>query len=174
MSPDTQASFSYRHRAVTLDDWPSHGGRHVVHLDHPLTASLVCPNRTLAPVQLERLNALEAAGYRARQSCRTDWLLIRLARHFSPVPSGNVFNHPRYFCHLGDPVVIYHSDLSEDAIGSCLPVICRAISEQWDSGITYDVDPRFNFVWPERGVSYELRRTQNTRPPAWGPLGVKP
>lgn len=144
----------------------------VLRLHHALVTLLV-PTRSwgTADLQIQRLDALYAAGYRKRREGSTDFTLWRHAQQASyDLPAG-VLDHPSYMRHDDDPVIVCHSYAPREHVEAALPVICDRLSQRWRCDVRHEIGDRFNIYWPGTSdTGYEIRR------PAWvrGPRRDRP
>jgi len=150
------------------DPWPTEEAKyHGVWLHHPLQPSLSVPyNWENAALQVERLDALYADGYRYRESSTTDRSLWMHANMLEPV-SYNVIDHFHAARHNGRPVLIGHAYTTLDIMSRALPLICERLSERWHGPITCEVGDRFNIYFPTHGTGFLIRRPSNLRGPRY-------
>jgi hypothetical protein len=140
--------------------WPQ---RASVHLHHPIARISVPISWDVARLQVQRLDALQAAGYKKRRENITDMQFWRAA-HFCVAPRC-VLDHPSYFRHEGEPVILCHTYAPREEVEAQLPVICERLSRRWRCDFRYTIDPRFNIYWPDQGsdVGFEIRRPAQSR-----------
>ncbi len=161
--------FSYRGRTITPGDpWPPRNGgfSHPVLLHHDLAQQLIVHSWEGARLQVDRLDALQRDGYQRRPEIASDWALwhdlMRAGDH-----CGGVIDHPRYFRHCGEPIIVCHSYRDDDHVREVLPGACQVVSDRWHCPITFEIDQRFNIYFPESGVGYAIRRPRGMRGPHW-------
>lgn len=151
----TEPYFTNRGIRLTPDQpWPD--GR--VSLHHPvLTDYLIVPTWTDGQLQLDRLNALQRAGYAGRLRNRTDDDLHVACRHHN-----RIYDHTHYFEQGDDRIVLVHG-YPEHVDVTQLQAMIASVADRWSCELHVDIDPRFNIYMPACGTGFEVRRHKRVR-----------
>jgi hypothetical protein len=134
-----------------------------VHLHHSLLGkrgALIVQSWRDGQLQQARLDALQAVGYRYRDSWnRTDIEFIGQAKMCGQWSA--LLDHAFFFRHGDDNVIVFHT-YRED-IEADVQEVARRMSDRWRCQINAQVSEQFNFYYPEWGNGFELRRHHRVR-----------